>query len=31
MMLLAMTVLLRRAMNDCGLPRLWHLAARSLK
>jgi hypothetical protein len=31
MMLLAMTVLLRRAMNDCGLPRLWHLAARPLK
>jgi len=31
MMLLAMTVLLRRAMNDCGMPRLWHLAPRPLK
>jgi hypothetical protein len=31
MMLLAMTFLLRRAMNDCGTPRLWHLAARTLK
>jgi hypothetical protein len=31
MMLLAMTLLLRRAMTDCGTPRLWHLAARTLK
>src|SRR5215831_9820989 len=31
MMLLAIAILLRRAMADCGLPRLWHLAARSLK
>lgn len=30
-MLLAMTVLLRRAINDCGAPRLWNLAARPLK
>jgi alpha-1,2-mannosyltransferase len=30
-MLLAMTLLLRRAMNECGLSRLWHLAARPLK
>jgi len=31
MMLLAMMVLLRRVMDDCGAPRLWHLAARPLK
>jgi glycosyl transferase family 87 len=30
-MLLAMTLLLRRAMNECGLSRLWHFAARPLK
>ena len=31
MMLLAMTLLLRRAMNECGHSRLWHLSARTLK
>ena len=31
MMMLAMTFLLRRAMNDFGVPRLWHFAARTLK
>jgi hypothetical protein len=31
MMLLAMSFMLRRAINDCGTPRLWQLATRSLK
>jgi len=31
MMLLTMALMLRRAMNDCGMPRLWNLAARPLK
>ncbi|HEX5211294.1 MAG TPA: glycosyltransferase family 87 protein [Pseudolabrys sp.] len=31
MMVLATTILLRRAMTDCGMPPLWHLAPRSLK
>ncbi len=29
-MLLAFALLLRRAMNECGAPRLWHLAVRPL-
>lgn len=31
MMLLAMIFMLRRAMNECGAPRLWNLAARPLE
>lgn len=31
MMLLGVAILLRRAMTDCGVPRLWHFAARTLK
>jgi alpha-1,2-mannosyltransferase len=31
LMLLAITILLRRAITDCGMPRLWHFAARGLK
>jgi hypothetical protein len=30
-MLLALVFLLRRAMNECGTPGLWHFAARPLK
>jgi hypothetical protein len=30
-MLLALVFLLRRAMNECGAPGLWHFAARPLK
>ena len=30
-MLLAFAILLRRAMNECGAPGLWHFAARPLK
>ncbi len=31
MMLLAMIFMLRRAMNECGAPQLWNLAARPLE
>ena len=31
MMLLAIIFMLRRAMNECGAPRLWNLAARPLE
>jgi len=30
-LLLAFAMLLRRAMNECGAPSLWHFAARALK